>query len=88
MSRLHTPQGSKMSLLWAAGEGDADGEEALPFVRRFGVQDASGGRGATRPKEGAKGHCLRRLREAGLVVSALFQGLRFSPCALCALCVK
>jgi hypothetical protein len=42
-------------------------EEALPVVRRIGIQDCDRGRRAARAKENSEDHRLWRLREAGVV---------------------
>ena len=71
MPCFHSAEGGEVPVLWAADQGEYSGEEAVPAVRRVGLQDDSAGGGATGTEEGAEDHCVRGVREASVAAAVL-----------------
>ena len=74
MPRFHPAEGSEMSILRATNQSHYRGEEALPIVRRIGVQDDPAGGSATGAEKGAEDHGVCGVREAGVGAGTLFVG--------------
>ena len=67
MPRFFAAEGEQMSVLRAAVPGGrGGGEEAVPVVRRAGVQEHSRGRGPAGPEKDSEDHGVRGVREAGV----------------------
>ena len=75
MPCFHSPEGGEVPVLWAADQGEYSGEEAVPAVRRVGLQDDSVGGGATGTEEGAEDHCVRGVREASVAAQCWVGGV-------------